>query len=414
MTRLYYAGLDSYSLPLGEGERLLSKNTVDQLTYLKALSLVSSQIVVPPSFYINWVKKDHDNKVILELSDMYQADIIISSVHSSMAVTLDFLEYKKSVNSAKDRSDIEENIIPLTQLFKNIPLTTRDVYIQSGGFREKIILELEKNVSGSKYRSELVNELTRGSINEGVQLARNNVNERHYQALLKGEIDKRELRSMYYATNRCYYMQGARTYNSKVAMPGAYRYSAYGPSLYDANNGVVLGYDPVVVLGILNSFGITKGMVRDLTIPELDEIRGSKYFDQFVLDYNEFSAELQQLHLATVGLSRNKMIDLQMKIRQGFTARYFKEAELKMESSKKMSFTESTLFAAALGTTGFFVIPVVGALLGLAPIVLSKTGATNRIHNYVTDRIGGTSSSFLNIIEAINNIKKQSISIEKS
>ena len=60
-----------------------------------------------------------------------------------------------------------------------------------------------------------------------------------------------------------------------------------------------------------------------------------------------------------------------------------------------------TVFALALGVVGFFVIPVVGAILGFLPILLWKTGLTPKLGGFVVDQIYEVKSAFYKFISEL-------------
>jgi uncharacterized membrane protein SpoIIM required for sporulation len=60
---------------------------------------------------------------------------------------------------------------------------------------------------------------------------------------------------------------------------------------------------------------------------------------------------------------------------------------------------EEVALSGALGITGFFVIPVVGAILGFVPTLLSKSGLS--ISNYVSNKLDKHNDIFKKFIEEI-------------
>lgn len=409
MTRIniYYAGLDNYSLPLGDGEKLILLSSDSQVDYIKLLCLVSDHVIVPPSFYFYWAGTKGTNKKLSELMDLYQAGYVSSAVHSTMGDSKDFLEHKLLYGTAEEKLSIHNNSDTLNTLFSEIPLTIRDVAVQSSGFKDKIEHEIERGYRNGKYRDYLLNTLNSEPIRGGVIASRGEINELHYGAYASGLIGKHEFRKYYYTTNKCYYNQGAITYDSIISILDAHRYSILGKFLFETKHGIQLGYDPQIILGILNSFGINNQLVSALSVGDLRSVRESYVFQSFKKAYFEFSYEIQKINLLVGGLSKDKLKNIQILYREEFTTRYF---EHEIAYNKKMNhwaFSEMTVFALALGATGFFVIPVIGAVLGFLPIVLWKTGLTPKLGGYVVDQMSESKTSFYSFISELKEITKQ-------
>lgn len=117
---IYYAGLDNYSLPLGDGEKLVSLSSSKQVDYIKLLCLVSDEVIVPPSFYFYWVGTAKNPNKISQLMDLYQAGFVSSAVHSTMSESRDFLEHKLIYGTREDKGYIKTNRRTLDELFAEI------------------------------------------------------------------------------------------------------------------------------------------------------------------------------------------------------------------------------------------------------------------------------------------------------
>ncbi len=398
---IYYAGLDNYSLPLGDGEKLISETSLLQIKYLKALCLVSDKIIVPPSFYLYWVGANKSRKNLKELADLYQAGFIKSAVHSSMASSSDFLKYKLEYGTKDDINLTKNNILDLDYLFSEMPLSKRDVTKQSGGFKEQIISDIEMSYKSSYYKEFIINSIKNKTSVNGVVASREEINNLHYSAYSKNKISKHELRQYYYTTNKCYYHQGAITYDGVISILDAHRYSILGKPLFESTNGILLGYDPQVIMGILNSFGITSRFIDNLSISEIRNIRESSSFQSFKSSYLIFSQELQKINLNIGNISKKKLNKIQELFRQEFMSQYFDQRVVYTKGMNKWAFSEMSVFSLALGGVGFFVIPVIGAALGALPIALWKSGVTPKIGGYVVDRLYENQTSFYTFIREL-------------
>lgn len=395
---IYYAGLDNYSLPLGDGEKLISVSSSKQVDYIKLLCLVADEVIVPPSFYFYWVGTAKKPKQMSLLMDLYQAGFVSSAVHSTMSESKDFLAHKLIYGTKEDKSYISANKQVLDELFSEIPLTKRNVAVQSGGFREKVEGEILRAYRDSRYRESLLTKLGTETPRGGVIASREEVNILHYIAHDQGLISKHELRKYYYTTNKCYYHQGAITYNSIISILDAHRYTILGKHLFETKHGILLGYDPQVIEGILNSFGITDRVISSLSTQEILKIRSSEVFGEFKSAYNEFSRELQRVSVLVNGLSKEKLIQAQIIFREEFLSRYFSQKHEYEKSMGHWAFGEMTVFALALGAVGFFVIPVVGAILGFLPILLWKSGLTPKLGGFVVNQITDAKTAFYKFV----------------
>jgi hypothetical protein len=401
---IYYAGLDNYSLPLGDGEKLISVSSAKQVDYIKLLCLVADHVVVPPSFYFYWIGGGKTKLRIPQLMDLYQAGYVSSAVHSTMSDSTEFLEHKLAYGTTEDKRYIKENKKVLDDLFSEIPLTKRDVTVQSGGFREKVEGDIIRAYRDSKYKELLLSILSNHPMRGGVIASREEVNFLHYSAYNKGMLNKQELRKYYYTTNKCYYHQGAITYDSVISILDAHRYSVLGKYLFETKHGIQLGYDPQIIQGIFNSFGIGNNLISALSVEDVRKIRDSSVFEPFKTSYHDFTIELQKVELMLNGLSKEKLLRAQVVFREKFMSKYFDQSK---NYDKKMSywaFSEMTIFALALGVVGFFVIPVIGALLGFLPIVLWKTGLSLRFGEYVVDQLTETRTAFYQFISELKQL----------
>jgi len=400
---LYYAGLDHESLPFREGERLVRRTAKEQILYLKALSLVSHYVVVPPSFYFYWAHTHQSSRIMSELCDLYQAKIIISPIYTTMNMGTDFLEQKREYGSPLDKRIIQENRNLLVPFYRDMPVMHRNVRRQSGGFRNLLSHDLPALKGPAALRREL-DQLIFSSSDKEVLVSREQVTRFLTKFLRRKEINTRQFRQYYYTTNRCYYRQGALTYDSPISLVGAERYSILGPQIFNDLHGILLAYDPLVVIGMLESLGIRRNLLSRLTVQDLVEIRSNPIFGTFCEAYREFAVTLQELDLCSRRVSQNFLSELKGNIRARMLAQFYIEAEKYGRYSSYWNIGEMTFFALALGAVGFFVIPLVGAIMGLIPIVAYSAGLTPRLSNIVIQRLCDKELSFYLFIDELKKV----------
>lgn len=215
-----------------------------------------------------------------------------------------------------------------------------------------------------------------------------------------------QYRKYYYATNRSYYKQSAITYNAVISIVGAERYSVLGKELFSNKHGVLIAYDPFVVIGILESMGISKSLIDRLTTDDLINIRRSKIFSIFRNEYFSFAMTLQRLALSTQRISKTFIYSSKSEFTQKFISRYFLQEDRFKTCTSNWNFGEMTFFALALGTAGFFVIPIVGAILGVVPILLYKLGFTTKLSEFVIEKISEKEIPFFLFINELRNITR--------
>lgn len=398
---IYYAGLDNHSLPFGDGEKLISRTSSKQISYIKLLCLVSDEVIIPPSFYLYWAGSFRNSNQLSQLMDLYQAGFVSSSVHSTMSESKDFLMYKLIYGSSSDICNVISNKKILDELFTKIPLTKRDVTIQSCGFQEKIATEILNGYPESRYREVLLKKIASKTSVSGVVVSREELNILHHTAHNRGLINKHEMRQYYYSTNKCYYHQGALTYNSIISLVDAHKYSILGKNLFESKHGILLGYDPQVIGGILNCFGITDKIINSLSVQDIFKIKEAKAFSEFKVAYSEFARELQRIFVLVNGLSKEKILKFQISLREEFLSDYFCQKNEYEKSMEHWSFGEMTVFGLALGGVGFFVTPIIGAILGFLPILLWKTGLTPKLGGFIVNQIFESKTAFYQFITAL-------------
>lgn len=403
---VYYAGLDDESLPFNEGKKLICETANEQISYLKALSLIVDYIVIPPSFYFYWSNFTTSPESFSTLLKLYEANIIISPIHSGMNCTSEFLHYKLSSNDIKDKKLIKNNWSLIEPFFKKIPVLHRNVNRQSKGFKTILSEDFENQI----FRVEVADRIFDLLIDRqqfNIAISRNLLETKFEELYRKDIININEFRKLYYTTNKSYYKQGARTYSSNISIIGAERYSILGKDIFIDKNSILLAYDPLILIGILENFGINKNIISNLSVNDILKVRESNTFKSFKNAYKEFAEELQRLEILTKRISKEKLILLKAKIKTRFMQKYFKEMS-KFENKKDLwNLSEMIFFAIALGSIGFIVIPLVGAILGLIPIIIYKAGLTPSLSNYVINNLIEKEIAFFRFIEELRNFTNE-------
>ncbi len=412
-TCIYYAGLDNESLPFLEGEKQVEITVNDQILFLKALSLVADYIVIPPSFFFYWSSIHRDSKILETVLNLFQADIVLSPIYTSMNMGIDFLEHKMWHGSTQDRGIITDHKKLLSPFFRKLPVFHRNVHIQSGGFKQFLSSEFSNIQSPPPVRKR-VNRLILDPKNKEVQISRAQIYRELGYSLNYEGLKKHQYRKYYYATNRSYYKQGGITYEAVISIVGAERYSVLGKELFSEKHGILIAYDPMVILGIFESMGISKALINRLSIEDLIEIRKSSIFAVFREAYYSFALTLQELALSTNRISKAFIFNSKSEFTKKFISRYFTEEVLFRKYTSNWNIGEMTFFALALGTVGFFVIPVVGAVLGVVPILLYKLDLTPKMFNVVIEKITEKEIPFFLFINELRDISKNMKKIEAS
>jgi len=403
---VYYAGLDDESLPFNEGKKLIYETADDQISYLKALSLVVDYIIIPPSFYFYWSNYINSQKSLSTLLKLYEANIIISPIHSGMNCTSEFLQYKLASNDIKDKKLIKNNWSLLQPFFKNIPVLHRNVNRQSKGFKTILTEDFENQIFRVEVADRIFDLLIDGQ-KFNIAISRNSLESKFEEFYRKDIINTNEFRKLYYTTNKSYYKQGARTYSSKISIIGAERYSILGKDIFMDENSILLAYDPLILIGILENFGINKNVISQLSVNDILKVRTSNTFKSFKNAYKNFAEELQRLEILTKRISKDKLNLLKTKIKTRFIQKYFKEMSNFENKKDNWNLSEMIFFAVALGSIGFIVIPLVGAILGLVPIIIYKTGLTPSLSSYVINNLMEKKIAFFRFIEELKSLTNE-------
>jgi len=383
---LYYAGIDSDSLPFSEGCRLARKSAYAQIAYLKALALVADYIVVPPSFHFYWAEAHRDQTLFCRLLELYKSGIVVSPIYTSMNLGTDFLEQKASQGSSVDRLLIQNNQDILVSFFRELPVLHRDVRRQSGGYRDLFSRELPLLPGGSNLRG-AVKSFILAPQQSDILLSREQLHAFLACNYRAGHISRKDFRQYFYAANRSYYKQGAFTYDSAISLLGAERYSILGEKAFHSPCGVLIAYDPFVILGILEYLGITRELIARLSIEDLLTIRETAAFSAFRDAYHQFAIILQEIAIQSKRLSNRVIVSAKHRMQEEALSRFFREERVYSDLQRHWNIGEMTFFAVALGITGFFVIPLIGALLGAVPILAYSLKLTPRLSDFVVSRL---------------------------
>lgn len=383
---LYYAGIDSDSLPFSEGQKLIQKSSASQIAYLKALALVADYIVIPPSFYFFWANTHRKQILFSLLLELYKAGIVISPIYTSMNIGTDFLDQKLSQESSLDRGLILRNRDILIPFFREMPVLHRDVLRQSGGYRDLFSRELPLLPGSFNFRRNIEAFIFAPQRND-ILLSREQLHTFLSTVYKSQQMTTNEFRRYFYAANRSYYQQGAFTYAAVVSLLGAERYSVLGGDIFHSHSGILIAYDPLVVLGIFESLGISRAMIANLATDDLITIRKTTAFAAFRDAYHQFALSLQELASQTKRMSQKSLLELKSQTQAKTISRFFLEGKMYLDRQKLWNVGEMSFFAIALGITGFFLIPLVGALLGAVPIIVYGFGLTPRLSDYVISKL---------------------------
>lgn len=403
---VYFAGMDGNSLPFSEGKRLVRKTSPDQLTYLKALALVSDYIVVPPSFYFLWTNAHRNPDLLRQLTELYDASIIISPIYSSMNVGTDFLEEKLSCASAPERVLMQEIRRLLAPFFRHIPVLHRDVVKQSAGYRNLFMDELSSlHISSPTKRS--VRRIVRSPQYDEVLLSRERLQNHLRRRLNAGKMNRRDFRRCFYATNRAYYQQGACTYDAVVSLVRAERYSVLKQSAFSTRSGILLAYDPTVLLGILAGVGIPRAVIERLSADDIKAIKSASIFPVFRDAYLHFATTLQEVILRNQRVSQRVLSESKGQLQEQAISRIIREGKVYSAKKRWWNIGEMSAFALGLGAVGFAVTPLFGAILGAVPILTYSLDLTPRLSDYVISQIAARELPFYIFVQELRAVVEQ-------
>ena len=403
---LYYAGLDKKSMPFGKSERKILRRKLLNFTYLKILLLVSDYVVVPPSFYIDTynIITANLNKITKYITPFYDSGLLLSPIHEGFVTAKDFLEFKR-----------EGIYLPkmayrkLQNFFQNIPVLHRNVKCQSASFRNCVII----SISNSEYIHDFIKYKILSKIRAlegylGSQLSRRAILQYLYELLKNGEISYMQYKNLYYIINKCYYIQGGKTYFANISLPSAYKYYTFGSDLFiDDYGGIIIGYDPLLVLSILRFFGIDIDDVDNMTVEDILMIRKSSDYKKFVSTYHEFVNIIQSMISGYNKISENQLREIRYRIKREFRTEYLKGERL-MKIHYKIYNISFSILGFILGILCIFPCSLVGVGIGLIPTFTNfvRYKDNKSITDFILSRIDRGNKSFYNYIELIREMHK--------
>lgn len=274
-------------------------------------------------------------------------------------------------------------------MFRAIPTQQRDVSGQRSNYQQLLSKELEilpKRLKVSRMSERLVDLVEKANQGE-VIISREAVKSIAHNNLRAGQINSSDFRRIYYVANKCYYRTGSITYDADISVVGAERYSTYGASIFTAEKGVLIAYDPTVILGILQGFNISSVALAMLSVDDLQEIRSSRAFQSFKAFYRHFAIELQNLELTTKGISKDKLQRLKQEVERRFRGKYEEQKDKYQEEAQQYGMREDFYLAVLSGFIGFFISAAISFFMGLAQPILKATKLTPALAGFVVDRL---------------------------
>ena len=400
---LYYAGLDDVSLPFGEARRQLATTAAAQPLYLKALLLVADFVVVPPSFLFAWSAYCQGSVGPQDIARLHQAQILLSPVYRGMTSGLDFLDYKLGTGSRDETAFIRAAWDSLQPLFDALPVFNRDVGLQSGGFHRGVSEEVEHLNIPVRARDSL--QAVLGVAPDAlVRTSRTDLHQEAQALEARGILSRRQFRGVFHAINRAYYHQGARTYGAAIAVPAAPRYAVLGSRMFQPDGGIVVAYDPEVILALLAGFGIEREEVQGLPLQNLLRLRESRNWRDFTAAYSRMAFAVQGLQFHSGRLSNADVEHLKavflgscLKTSSDQQARYRRLLE-------RYSKGEVVVTSLGLGGLGLALTPIAGFFLGLLPVVLYFSGVTAGLGKRFADKIEAESTAFFRFVNDLQQV----------
>jgi len=404
---VYYAGLDVKGFPFEEAKRKIYNRALLNLTYLKTLSLFVDHIVVPPTFYIDYIDMITDynitNNIVRYLIPLYSSNLVLSAVYKGMSSPADFLEFKtKTLNVYLSKTALSI----LTDFFQQMPLFHRDAEYESNNFRNRVI----SAISSSKYIDDQIKLQVFSKINSiegyfGIPLSREKALECLYQLLKEGKISRKHYRKLFYAINSCYYLEGAETYFANISILESHRYSVFGSDLFTGHHRKILvAYDPELLLAILKGYGISEHYIDRLKIEDILLIKRSTEYQKFLTIFRSFAEKIQSVIEISHRLSQKKLQQLKNQIQQEFHAEYVAGRRLIEQHRFLWGLAETAIWSVLTGIVGFFLTPLYGALLQVIPPILYATRVTPRLSDFIIGRIQAGQKAFYNYVELLSQI----------
>jgi len=374
--------MDSECLPNNEGKLVVHNSAKQQFLFLKALALVSDHIVIPPASIPFWAFCHNEKILVEELEALYDNYILISPIYNGMTTGTEFIEQKLTSGNPDDVTHITESAEIIMPFFKNLPVLHRNVESQSRRFRNSFV-----SLLSSRRKLAASNEIldhVHASDDEQIALSRASLATKLNLMLVKGSIDGRVNRQMYYLMNNAYYSEGAATYNAAISITDASRYSILGSPIFQSSKGIMLAYDPYVVLAILGCFGIDKQIIAQLTIKDILLIRKMVSFTLFVQQYHEMACQIQELELRMMTVSKKSLDSLQTKLIESFAGELQEHRDRFDNATRTASQSTSLVLTLLLGGMGTLFNPVVGFGLGIVPWITDNIGLNKLVNDPLT------------------------------
>ncbi len=408
---IYFAGLDNKALPFHEARQRIQQDSDRNLTYLKVSTLFADHVVVPPTFFLDNLGSGLFSSALIHyLAPFYQSGQLLSPVWNELSSMQEFLELKLR-RAVFDMEEAPPDLHVVRTLFHEIPLLHRDVDAQSSGFRTRVFDQLRRLHGVDSESISILGSMLQAT--EGqyhVPLSRSKAFECLSSLACTQALGRHVIRKLYYAINASYYSQGAATYFGKISLVGSERYSVLGKGLFAGNSpAILIGYDPRLMLTILDCFGITQDQIDRLSTEDILRIKSTHEFRSFRTEYARFAAYLQ-LSVSEYGdLSKTQLLHLKARIQQRFVSEYVEGLKTLTKRKRRFGLAETAVLAVLTGAVGFFVIPLYGALIGLIPIVLHATDASGKVSDHILARLSRGHQAFHDYVELLHQIAQTAV-----
>lgn len=403
---IYFAGLDNKALPFDEASQRIRRDASRNLTYLKVSALFADHVVVPPTIFLgNLGSGILSGNLVDYLAPLYESGQLLSPVWSNLSSMQDFLELKLR-RTVSDTENRPPDLQFVEALFREIPLLHRDVQAQSAGFRTRVFDQL-RGLQGVDHDMifRFISMLQASDGRYGVPLSRSMAFECLSSFARSQAFGKRLLRKLHYAINTAYYSQAAATFYSNVSLVGAERYSVLGKVLFLGNGPtIMIGYDPRLMLTILDCFGISRDQIDRLSAEDIVQIKLTPEFRSFRATYARFIVALQLSAGECGALSQPQLLRLKALIQHRFVSEYFAGLRTLARRKREYALAETGVLAVLSGAVGFFVVPLYGALIGLIPVLLHATGSSGKVSDHILGRLSRGHQAFHDYIELLHQI----------
>lgn len=374
-TSVYYAALDAEAFPSWDRRSKEKINEIEQVAYIKALSLLVDNIVIPPSYLIRLITdKSSYGELQRTFGEFIENKSILTSVYQGMASPVDFVDMKANEGDEKERAEFGKKLDQAKLLYKSMPFIDRNVKAQVSGFKNRVLDGIRGSISLDDDSKEQVIcalecEERRGKLRFGRALI--------IKVIGELRLPKKHYRAVYYIMNAEYYKGGAIASESDIACVNAHEYSVLGSAIFtDDMNALLVGYDPELFVYVLGCHSITKNEIAALSYKDIEALRNSDIFSEFIDDYNKLIANMQKIEIAENTFGKEYLLELRYKMARDILARF--KAEEKYLSSLLLK--EDFGVALVLGGLGFVLGGPIGAsalaALGLAHPTLRKLSAS--------------------------------------